>query len=509
MIIPSLLKKFNNQKKNKLTSERSEINLDLWIKKTKKLFFLFIYFQIISCSNEKVFFEEELIIENINIIDPVDGLFKNKTLVIKENKIIEIFNSNEIKISKKNKTYKGDDKFIIPGLWDSHVHFAFQVELADSMMNLFLYHGITSLRDTGGPFDFVNKFKQNSIKNPKTKARLKIAGPLLDGEFNVYDGSDHTHPLLSIKNSDEEELKKNVELLIEKGVDFLKAYEMLSPDQFNTLTELAKKNGLKLTGHVPLSLNVEIASNLGLNSIEHFRNIELSMTNQADELLEERKSILYNKSGLKGSKLRSLLHGKQRMKSIYNLDSSRIEKVVDILAKNDTWQIPTLKLYKNFAFKSYKEKEYLSYLELLPKNIRENWYKNIRGLDSNEDKERMDFIKWQSSMVKYMHKKGVTFMAGTDAPIGFLVPGLSLHQEIEELCASGLSELEAIKTATINPAKYFNLEESLGRIKQGYIADLIILDKNPLENISYTKSIQAVIKDGYFMNRSYLDSLIR
>ena len=98
---------------------------------------------------------------------------------------------------------------MIPGLWDSHVHFAYQTELADSMMNLFLYHGITSLRDTGGPFDFVNKFKQSSIENPKTKSRLKIAGPLLDGKFNVYDGSDHTHPLLSIKNMNLEDLRKN------------------------------------------------------------------------------------------------------------------------------------------------------------------------------------------------------------------------------------------------------------------------------------------------------------
>jgi imidazolonepropionase-like amidohydrolase len=108
-----------------------------------------------------------------------------------------------------------------------------------------------------------------------------------------------------------------------------------------------------------------------------------------------------------------------------------------------------------------------------------------------------------------MHDRGISFMAGTDTPIGFLIPGLSLHQEIQELYESGLSELEAIQTATINPAKYFNLENSLGRIKIGFIADLIILDKNPLENISNTKSIHAVIKEGHLMNRSYLDSLMK
>jgi len=112
-------------------------------------------------------------------------------------------------------------------------------------------------------------------------------------------------------------------------------------------------------------------------------------------------------------------------------------------------------------------------------------------------------------MVDFMHDRGISFMAGTDTPIGFLIPGLSLHQEIQELHESGLSELEAIQTATINPAKYFNLENSLGRIKSGFIADLIILDKNPLESISNTKSIHAVIKEGNLMNRSYLDSLMK
>ena len=153
------------------------------------------------------------------------------------------------------------------------------------------------------------------------------------------------------------------------------------------------------------------------------------------------------------------------MRSIYNLDSSKIKNVVDILAKNDTWQIPTLKLYKNFASKSYKSKQYDSYLNLLPKNIGENWRKTISQLEDNEDKERMDFTKWQSSMVKYMHKKGITFMAGTDTPIGFLVPGLSLHQEIEELTNSGLTNLEAFEGGYNKSIKIFQSSGFLGKDK--------------------------------------------
>ena len=492
--------------KNKFNSACNYFFSNFWL---KKIFPTIVLFQIIACSNEGLFFEDAYVIENVGIIDPIDGLELNMSVVIKENKILDIFKTREIVLSPKNKVHKGTNKFIIPGLWDSHIHFAFEKDLATSMPNLFLYHGITSLRDTGGEFDFVNKFKQEAISNPKTKSRVKIAGPLIDGKFNVYDGSNIYFPKLSIQNIDNNQLERNVRLLIDKKVDFLKAYEMLSPAQFKILSNLAKENNLKLTGHVPLSMSVIEASNLGLNSMEHLRNLELSMTEMSEKLFQERKNLLLNKSSIKGSELRSLIHSKQRMKSINDLDSIKINNVIDALIKNDVWQIPTLILYKNFANKTYKNPDYLQFLNLLPEERKEEWVKKINAIDNVISKDVVEYTVWSKKMVDFMHDRGISFMAGTDTPIGFLIPGLSLHQEIQELHESGLSELEAIQTATINPAKYFNLENSLGRIKSGFIADLIILDKNPLESISNTKSIHAVIKEGNLMNRSYLDSLIK
>lgn len=492
--------------KNKFNSACNYFFSNFWL---KKIFPTIVLFQIIACSNEGLFFEDAYVIENVGIIDPIDGLELNMSVVIKENKILDIFKTREIVLSPKNKVHKGTNKFIIPGLWDSHIHFAFEKDLATSMPNLFLYHGITSLRDTGGEFDFVNKFKQEAISNPKTKSRVKIAGPLIDGKFNVYDGSNIYFPKLSIQNIDNNQLERNVRLLIDKKVDFLKAYEMLSPAQFKILSNLAKENNLKLTGHVPLSMSVIEASNLGLNSMEHLRNLELSMTEMSEKLFQERKNLLLNKSSIKGSELRSLIHSKQRMKSINDLDSIKINNVIDALIKNDVWQIPTLILYKNFANKTFKNPDYLQFLNLLPEERKEEWIKKINAIDNVIKKDVVEYTVWSKKMVDFMHDRGISFMAGTDTPIGFLIPGLSLHQEIQELYESGLSELEAIQTATINPAKYFNLENSLGRIKSGFIADLIILDKNPLESISNTKSIHAVIKEGNLMNRSYLDSLMK
>jgi hypothetical protein len=448
--------------KNKFNSACNYFFSNFWL---KKIFPTIVLFQIIACSNEGLFFEDAYVIENVGIIDPIDGLELNMSVVIKENKILDIFKTREIVLSPKNKVHKGTNKFIIPGLWDSHIHFAFEKDLATSMPNLFLYHGITSLRDTGGEFDFVNKFKQEAISNPKTKSRVKIAGPLIDGKFNVYDGSNIYFPKLSIQNIDNNQLERNVRLLIDKKVDFLKAYEMLSPAQFKILSNLAKENNLKLTGHVPLSMSVIEASNLGLNSMEHLRNLELSMTEMSEKLFQERKNLLLNKSSIKGSELRSLIHSKQRMKSINDLDSIKINNVIDALIKNDVWQIPTLILYKNFANKTFKNPDYLQFLNLLPEERKEEWIKKINAIDNVISKDVVEYTVWSKKMVDFMHDRGISFMAGTDTPIGFLIPGLSLHQEIQELHESGLSELEAIQTATINPAKYFNLENSLGRIK--------------------------------------------
>ncbi|MGY8969581.1 MAG: amidohydrolase family protein, partial [Flavobacteriales bacterium] len=217
---------------------------------------------------------------------------------------------------------------------------------------------------------------------------------------------------------------------------------------------------------------------------------------------------LENKTQIKGSQLRRTLHEKQRFKSIYSLDSSKIKEIVSVLAKNKTWQIPTLRLYKNYVYQKYKDSSYTSYFEMLPKNKKEEWISEIKEIPRNLNLDLKNYSDWTQIMVKYMNLNGIKFMAGTDVPIGYLLPGLSLHQELIELNNSGLSSREVIQSATINPAKYFNMNDSLGKIKIGYIADLVILDNNPLENIENTLSINAVIKDGKYLGRKYLDSLL-
>jgi len=465
---------------------------------------------LISCKNPiKEYFENSYCIENTNIIDAKQGLETNMTIVISGNKIIRVEKAKDLRLSNKNIIYNGSGKYIIPGLWDSHVHFAFEKKLAGSMFNLFIAYGITSVRDTGGEINFLKDLKSKSKSNPDNYPRVKIAGPLIDGKHNVYNGNSVYFPPLSIRTASVVETEIKVNKLIKDGVDFLKAYEMLSPEQFEAITNIAKENGLKVTGHIPLSMDAISTSNMGLNSIEHLRNLEMSSTADTKGLLKLRRNALKNKNRIQGSDLRTSIHNSQRMSSIKKTDSAELKRVLNVLAKNETWQIPTLILYRGWAYKLYEDSEWKNTFEFLPVEIKEKWNSQIALISNQENKELQDFSNWSQSITKMMNKLDIKFMAGTDSPIGFQTPGYSLHNELEMFVNFGFTNLEALEAATYNPASYFNMEKDLGLIKVGQIADLVILSRNPLEDISNTKEIESVIKNGHLMNRKYLDSLLR
>ncbi|WP_273565327.1 amidohydrolase family protein [Maribacter halichondriae] len=471
-------------------------------------FLIFVIF--ISCHPKGEVFEEAYCIENISIIDPEKGLIENQTVIVKEGKIHKVVPSNQIQLSAENEIIDGTGKFLMPGLWDAHMHFAYIESLAPSMFDLFLAYGITSVRDTGGRMEFVKKWKDASLANPTEAPRVMIAGPLLDGTPNVYDGRDPGHPPLSVRLGSESEIEKKVNELDSLGIDFLKAYEMLSIEQFMTIMRLAKEKGLKVTGHIPLSMDVISASNAGLNSMEHIRNVEFSFASNADELLLERRKILENEEHYEGAALRTQIHQMQRIKAIDNYDEKKASEVLEILAKNDTWQIPTLTLAKAYSTRYFADADWQESFNALPDTIATAWENEI-GIIMKEPvpSSGHQYSKWFLNIVGKMHQADIPIMAGTDSPIFFLTPGRSLHQELALLVEVGLTPLEAIKTATINPAKYFDLDNEIGHIEENMWADMVVLDANPLENIANTRRISAVIKQGKFLDRKALDKLLQ
>ncbi len=463
---------------------------------------------LFGCTPSETLFEGALCIENITTIDPLDGLRENQTIIIQDGKILKIVPTAELKLSTKNQIIDGSEKYLIPGLWDAHIHFGYIEELAPRMFDLFLLYGITSVRDTGGEIMFVKKWKDLATANPTDAPRVMIAGPLLDGMPNVYDGSDVGHPPLSVGSNSVEAVAKQVRSLTDVGVDFLKAYEMLTPAQFAMVMKMAKDKGLKVSGHVPLSMDVSSASNAGLNSMEHLRNLELSCASNADELLKQRQAMLVKGKSSSGGALRTSIHAAQREIAIKNYDDQKADQIIQVLLKNQTWQIPTLALNNGQTRRPFGQPEWQESFEFLPDSIRDQWKAIIEKSMAEEPSAfREQYTQWILNMVAKIHKAGIPIMAGTDSPIGFLTPGMGLHEELVALVEAGLSPLDAIKTATYNPAKYFNLESELGSIKENMWADLVILDANPLESIRNTQRINGVVRQGKYMDRIGLDQL--
>lgn len=482
-----------------------------WLKIRSSVHIAITCILLLTCRPVMTSSEDFYWITNVTIVDPIEGVQPSKNVLIKQGRITDITNYEEMDKVLSIHSIDGQGLYLIPGLWDAHVHYAFDDNMRPAMNALFLAHGVTSVRDTGGPLELVTEVRNRALEQTTKAPNVYIAGPLIDGTPNVYNDSSPSYPLLSIENNSPTSIQSNTQLLIDNQVDFLKAYEMLSETQFLELMRMASEEGLMVTGHIPLSMDLFSAVEAGLNGMEHLRNFEMSIATNSQELLRERLSILENPDSLSGAELRSSLHAKQRMDAIKMIDSTLLSQATKLLAQNSVWQTPTLALYNNFATREFLAENQMAELEKLPSELAEQWRAamyQMRNLAIDPNADIAVYIRWMKKMVLYLHSNNVPFMAGTDTPIGYLIPGQSLHRELELLVESGFSNEHALQAATINPATFLGVEAETGQIKVGYNADLVLLKGNPLQNISFTQQIHAVIKNGTFWSISELDSML-
>lgn len=472
----------------------------------KSFYSLLLVVFILGCGDQTS--DSLIVIHEVAIIDAVQGFKSDQSVVIRNEEIIEVVNASEVMIPNGAEVIDGKGKFLIPGLWDAHVHLSYIPELSSSMFDLFLVNGITSIRDTGGQLDLVMPWKEKSVANPGSSPRVMVAGPLLDGVPTVYDGSPG-RPKLGLGAATPEEAKLLVDQFVEAGVDLIKSYEMLTPQSYQAVIEHAKRYDLPVTGHVPLSMDVIEASDLGLRSMEHLRNLEMACSSDFDSLKKVREKLLIEGNSLQGGVLRSNIHEAQRYHAVFTQDAQRRDLVLTTLLKNNTWQVPTLTIAAARQNRVFDREEWRDDFRYLPPSVRDQWTESAINFSEIATPEKsIAYANWAYEMIGHLDDKRIGIMAGTDTPIFFLTPGFSLHEELRLLVKGGLSPLKALEAATIRPAEYFNLQEKLGTIEAGKLADLVLLNANPLKEITNTQKITAVIKNGMFYSRNSLDSML-
>ena len=441
-------------------------------------------------------------IRGVTVIDSANGVREDQTVIYRGDEIVYVGSSAEA--PAVNGVIDAQGKYLIPGLWDMHVHFVYDDAFTADMPRLFLQHGITSVRDTGGPLRKIKPVIERLRADGAIAPRAYYSGPLLDGRFVVYDGI--ARPELGTGNPTLETARENVAALKEAGVDFIKIYEMVSPEVFAVLVEAAHDNELPIAAHVPLSM---VASTAGpqVGSMEHLRNVELDCATTSAELFEERLGVLGAYEDGSGFELRSSLHALQRVPAIQAYDEARCLRTIQSL--RGTIQVPTLRLNTFALYPPYSRADWDEVLDQVPAAANTEWREATEEFRARRNVTAPDTTaaEWSMGLIRRMHAEGVPIGAGTDTPIGRALPGDSLHTELLRLVEAGLSPLEALEAATVRPAEFLGLADQMGTIDVGKRADLVLLDANPLDDIRNTRTIHAVVAAGRFLDQGQLETL--
>ena len=445
----------------------------------------------------------DIAIEHVTLIDAINPIRENQTVLIDDGRIVAIVNSDTKGRVSAQTTVDGSGQILIPGLWDFHVHFTFDTRFTDAMAGLFLYHGVTNVRDTGGLLEDLLPVVDTLQRSGANAPSIWYSGPLLDGADVVYDGINF--PGLGIANPTPEAARANIAEIHAAGASFLKIYEMVSPEVFAAIVDEARLRNLPIDGHVPLSMRArDVAPQV--QSLEHLRNYEMDCVSEPEIWLAARQQQLANTANEPGNVLRTRLHELQRLTAISNEDPEVCAEMTEALKA--TVSVPTLRMNSMDLHIPFMREDFDQAMQMIPPSVQQEWEAAHTALLASEEPVDTTFAEWSLRRTGELHAAGVPIAAGTDTPIGWSIPGYSLHTELEQYVEVGMTPLEALHSATVAPAEYFGLEDEMGQLQVGFIADAVLLTGNPLENIIDTRRVQAVINRGALLTRAQLDSLI-
>jgi imidazolonepropionase-like amidohydrolase len=431
--------------------------------------------------------QQTLSITHVTVIDTVTGKTQpDTTVMIEGNRITGIALSTSI-TPKAGQIVNGSGEYLIPGLWDMHTHVYFDSTAADGsdlVLPLFLANGITGIRDMGSKLDQVLEARDQINAHTLLGPRMVVSGPMLDGPKSTYKAA---IPIVTPEDG-----RKAVDMLKSRGVDFVKVQSGVPRDAYFAIAEEAKKVGIPFEGHVPDAVRASEAVAAGQVTFEHLIGIFEASSPDEDKYLTGKKTV-----GM----------------FLETYDPAREANIIQLLAKNHVWQCPTLYWERGQWLVDaidYTKDPDLAYAghSWVTKQWPESQASILKSLDTDPLPVRERFVDHELDIVRKLHAANVPFLAGTDTPAGVdVIPGVSLHLELQRFVAAGFTPFEALQTATLNPADFYNRRSDYGTVEIGRIADLVLLQANPLENIANTRKIAGVVTDGHYLSGADLEQL--
>lgn len=440
----------------------------------------------------------DLLIRDANVIDVVSGTSQpHRSIVVDDGRIVAIVDAQRAKDFEPVRELDARGKFAIPGLWDMHVHFGGGEALVEENRNLlplYLAHGITAVRDAAGDLSpSVFQWRDEVAKGELAGPRIFTSGPKIEGYKSIWPGD--------LEIGTKAELDGALDQLQRWKVDFVKITDnTLSPELFVAAVKEADRRGLKTSAHVPYSLTLEEVSAAGLDSIEH-----LDYAFKAGSPLEK---------SLGGKIARGEITGRDAWTQ-WNatFDPARAMAAYRNLARHGTAITPTINGSRVVTYLDQDDHRDDAYLKYIGPGLQATYAWRVERAakdDAQGIARRHERFEKSASVLPMLQQAGVTILAGTDA--GFLnsynYPGIGLHQELGWLVHYGLTPPQALQAATINGARFLGHEDEYGTLAAGKVADVVLLDADPLRDIAATRRIHAVVQRGTVHDRPDLDAML-
>lgn len=447
----------------------------------------------------------DLVITGAQIVDVDTGeLLTGKAIVIRRNRIEALVNAADAPETVLK--FDARDRFVIPGLWDMHAHALYERWPINSeegapytwgpYMDLMLANGVTGFRDMWGSPAAIDQASKDIESGERFGPRFVAAGMAM-GWFEYMSGLE--------KAETEDEARALVRKAHENGADFIK-FGLWNPAFLLAPTiDAARQLGLDVVGHVPPDMAAIEAAEAGLRSIEHSFGAIQGCTPEGESLFDVARTEFAESSNFP---FPLILHSDPLFAEF---DEAKCAQQAKRLAELDVWLSPTVGLWEAKANAQRIDITTDARFELVNAADRKIWIGSQiywrRQIEENGDLvQRLYNVRLK--IVKTMHDNGVAILAGSDFMNMAATPGMGLHDELRNYQIAGLSPIDALRTATVEPARYLRRTDDFGAVAAGRIADLVILAENPLENIKNVSTVYAVVTNGVLLDRNALDQLV-
>jgi imidazolonepropionase-like amidohydrolase len=457
-----------------------------------------------------------LAITHVTVVDVAGGHpLSDVTVSVANGRIVGIAPSGTSRVPPGTTAVDGAGKYLIPGLWDMHVHIT-EPPASDGdsaaevyrwrayFFPLLVANGVLGVRDMAGDIDTLTRWRTDIDSGTTLGPRLVFTGFKLGPALPVVPGAP-----APIQTADQ--ARTAVRLLKQHGADFVKVdLGVQVANLYPVVAEESRKQGLSFVGHVPLNLNPGDAAALGQRSIEHLMQVPLACSSEESGLRRRLMALSDHAtwwdrivgSGLWYHDLPHQYAVSQRVAETY--DTAKAQALFARFVQLGTWQVPTLFMERDRAFHLPGDGPELEQRFGLAQKMK----RSKRPSTPENTPHSEAFYRREEAIVGEMNKAGVRILAGTDMPTAHAIPGYSLHEELTLLVESGMTPLDALRAATKAPADFLGLADSMGTIETGKVADLVLLDADPLADIHNTLRIEAVVVRGRLLDRAALDHLL-